>query len=308
MSADGEGGAQQAAVVPLPGTEAPKAGVHPIEAVQKALNADILLYDGPIDRDSFYLLLDYTRESKKLPNVLLILSTLGGDPDAAYRIARCLKSRYEKLIVFVPGLCKSAGTLVALAADEVIISESGELGPLDIQVRKRDEILEFGSGLDTTKALDFLLEKSLVSFRRYMLDMCVGARISTKTAADLATQLTVGLFGKLYEQIDPVRLTETMRATTIALEYGNRLSKNLADEAMTRLVHGYPVHTFVIDLEEAKSVFRNVRAPTDVEEAMLASIPADAAQLRDPRDDGTNIVSIVPPKESNGHESKGNER
>ena len=36
--------------------------------------------------------------------------------------------------------CKSAGTLLALGADEIIMSNLSELGPLDIQLPDRDYI------------------------------------------------------------------------------------------------------------------------------------------------------------------------
>lgn len=265
---------------------------HPVAVVERELDADILLYNGPIDYESFYQLLDYTKAARKRPNVLLILSTRGGNADAAYRIARCLTSRYKRLTLLIVGMCKSAGTLVALAADELIIAESGELGPLDIQLRKRDEIIEFGSGLDTINALDVLREKSLESFRQCMLDVCVGAQISTKTAADIATQLSVGLIGKLYEQIDPIRLAETMRATNIAMHYGRSLAKNLIDNALHRLVHTYPSHGYVIDLAEAKTLFSNVRPPTGTEDAMIDVL---GDHLRDPKDDETQISIIRPP-------------
>jgi len=282
-------------VVPLP--HAVSAAKHPVTAVQERLNADVLLYNGPIDYDSFFDLLDFSKASKRRTNVLFVLSTGGGDADAAYRIARCLKARYEKLTVLIAGLCKSAGTLVALAADEIIMTESGELGPLDIQLRKHDEIVEFGSGLDVTTALDLLHQKSLATFRGYMLDLCLGARISAKTAADIAAQLTVGLFGKLYEQVDPVRLAEAMRATTIAMHYGQALSSNLAPEGLSKLVHSYPSHSYVIDFEEAKKIFKSVREPTDIEEEMLMAIPKES-DPRMPRDNGTRIVCLNPPVEA----------
>jgi ClpP class serine protease len=41
----------------------------------------------------------------------------------------------------VSGYCKSAGTLIALGANELAFGEHGELGPLDVQIAKRDEVL-----------------------------------------------------------------------------------------------------------------------------------------------------------------------
>jgi hypothetical protein len=65
-------------------------------------------------------------EAKRRPNLILLLVTEGGDPDAAYRI-----SRYEKFSCLVSGYCKSAGTLLLLGANQLIFSEHGEIGPLE---------------------------------------------------------------------------------------------------------------------------------------------------------------------------------
>jgi len=95
----------------------------------------------------FYQLAKLTSHERR-GNVYLILSTHGGIGDSGFRIARTLRERYKRFYLFVPSVCKSAGTLIALGADELILSDEGELGPLDAQVRKLDEIGELGSGLE----------------------------------------------------------------------------------------------------------------------------------------------------------------
>src|SRR5262249_11156000 len=42
----------------------------------------------------------------------------------------------------------------------------------------------------------------------------------------------------------------------------NRRSRNLLPGSIERLVHRYPLHAFVIDLEEAREIFNNVDSPT----------------------------------------------
>ena len=43
-----------------------------------------------------------------------------------------------RLRVIVPDFAKSAGTLIALAADKIVMSDSSELGPIDPQFLKKD--------------------------------------------------------------------------------------------------------------------------------------------------------------------------
>ena len=102
-------------------------------AVADELDAEVYLYAGIIVQRSVRQLVDIYSENKARPNAILILETYGGDPDAACQIVNFLRARHPngRLILFVDGICKSAGTLVALGADVLIMSDYGELGPLD---------------------------------------------------------------------------------------------------------------------------------------------------------------------------------
>jgi len=63
----------------------------------------------------------------------LVLRSPGGCVCCAYVIARELRRRFERVGAFVPLATKSAATLIALAADELVLGDLGELGPLDAQ-------------------------------------------------------------------------------------------------------------------------------------------------------------------------------
>ncbi|RLA94481.1 MAG: hypothetical protein DRG69_05190 [Deltaproteobacteria bacterium] len=64
----------------------------------------------------------------------LILHTPGGLVLAALQIARAVKKHPGKVTVFVPHHAMSGGTLIALAADEIVMSEHAVLGPVDPQL------------------------------------------------------------------------------------------------------------------------------------------------------------------------------
>jgi ClpP class serine protease len=67
----------------------------------------------------------------------IILHTPGGLVLAATQIARTLKSHPGKTTVFVPHYAMSGGTLIALAADEIHMSEHAVLGPIDPQLGQK---------------------------------------------------------------------------------------------------------------------------------------------------------------------------
>lgn len=64
----------------------------------------------------------------------VILHTPGGLVLAAEQIARALVGRKGKVTVFVPHYAMSGGTLIALAADEIVMDQNAVLGPVDPQI------------------------------------------------------------------------------------------------------------------------------------------------------------------------------
>lgn len=64
----------------------------------------------------------------------LILHTPGGLVLAAEQIANALARHEGKVTVFVPHYAMSGGTLLALAADEILMDENAVLGPVDPQI------------------------------------------------------------------------------------------------------------------------------------------------------------------------------
>src|ERR1700722_7811822 len=64
----------------------------------------------------------------------LVLHTPGGLVLAALQIAKAVREHKAKVTVFVPHYAMSGGTLIALAADEIIMCEHSVLGPIDPQL------------------------------------------------------------------------------------------------------------------------------------------------------------------------------
>ena len=64
----------------------------------------------------------------------MVLHTPGGLVLAAEQIAHALARHPAKVTVFVPHYAMSGGTLIALAADEIVMDENAVLGPVDPQL------------------------------------------------------------------------------------------------------------------------------------------------------------------------------
>ena len=64
----------------------------------------------------------------------LVLHTPGGLVLAALQIAKAVRDHKSKVTVFVPHYAMSGGTLIALAADEIVMCTHSVLGPIDPQL------------------------------------------------------------------------------------------------------------------------------------------------------------------------------
>jgi ClpP class serine protease len=80
-----------------------------------AAGHDFLLINHDIDDALFSDVLGRVTEHKKNTKAVVLLITYGGSANVAYRVARFLQTMYEHIVVCVPSVCKSAGTLIAAA-------------------------------------------------------------------------------------------------------------------------------------------------------------------------------------------------
>ena len=90
--------------------------------------------------------------------------------------------------------------------------------------------------------------------------------VSIQTAMNVASQMISALYGPIFGQFDPEEVGSRSRAMRIGEEYAYRLnskSMNLKDNTIEDLSRSYPSHgfviDFVIDFDEARRIFNNVR-------------------------------------------------
>jgi len=275
--------------------------------VSNEKNVDVILINKPMSEptaEAFHRQLEQSAHEE----AFVILVTIGGDPHAAYMMARDLQIHYKRVTLCVAGDCYSAGTLMVLGAHEVVITPRGRLGPLDIQLVKKDELSERLSGLTVDIALDQLSQKateSLVSMV-YELKSEFGRQISFRTALDVSADFVSRMMGEIYKQIDPIRIGEDARSLRITSHYGALLeahSSNLKSGAVDRLLKSYPSHACVIDLTEAKDLFVNLREPTTAESQLLKILGHVATDAMPPK---TGMMFVFPGKKDGGGQDDAN--
>ena len=89
-----------------------------------------------IDVDDSEQVLRAIRSTPEDKPIDLIVHTPGGLVLAASQIARAVKEHPAKTTVIVPHYAMSGGTLIALAADEILMDPNAVLGPVDPQIRE----------------------------------------------------------------------------------------------------------------------------------------------------------------------------
>jgi len=90
----------------------------------------------------------------KKDSIDIILETPGGFAEVVEDMVRLIRHRYEKVGIIVPGYCKSAGTIFAMAGDEILMGPMSALGPIDAQImfnNKRFSADAFLEGLEKIK-------------------------------------------------------------------------------------------------------------------------------------------------------------
>ena len=122
----------------------------------------------------------------------LVLHTPGGLVLAAEQIAYALKGHKAKVTVFVPHYAMSGGTLIALAADEIVMDPHAVLGPVDPQLGQYPaaSILKVLEKKDINKIDDQTLIMADISLKALkQVKNCVKTILSPKLSEEKAEQI-----------------------------------------------------------------------------------------------------------------------
>lgn len=114
-----------------------------IKEIEDETSATLICYVAPhheIDRTDTVAMVDLLHNITPGSPIDLLLHSPGGDIDAAEKLITLVRKRAgsSPVRVVVPDFAKSAATLIALGADEVVMSDSSELGAIDPQVELPD--------------------------------------------------------------------------------------------------------------------------------------------------------------------------
>jgi len=128
-----------------------------------------------------------------------VIHTPGGLVLAAMQIARAVEAHKAKVTVYVPVYAMSGGTLIALAADEIVLGEFSVLGPIDPQIAglpaasivKARDSKPIEGVFDLTLVLADMAEKALVQVKQGAVELLT-PRMERSAAEALAAKLAGG--------------------------------------------------------------------------------------------------------------------
>jgi hypothetical protein len=108
-------------------------------AIGRAADAAVIAYatgDRPgmqaqVSPEAVELVVDHLEAIGPVPRLALVLMTDGGSSAAAWRLARLLRAWAGEIEVWVPARALSAGTMIAIGANRIVMARSAVLGPID---------------------------------------------------------------------------------------------------------------------------------------------------------------------------------
>jgi ClpP class serine protease len=165
----------------------------------------------------------------------IVLHTPGGLVLATLQIARAIHKHKGKVTAFVPHYAMSGGTLIALAANEIVMSEYAVLGPVDPQVGQYP-------GASILKAVD----------RKPIAEVDDQTLIMADQAEKAIAQLRVGIQELLADKLSSEKVDELSRLFSegtwthdhpitfdLAKSFGLPVRSDIPDEFLD-LMHLYP--------------------------------------------------------------------
>jgi len=89
----------------------------------------------PLEQADFYVIRDLLASKKDFQKVDMYIETPGGSGETAEEIVKFLHNTFNTVSFVVSGEAKSAGTIIVLSGNEILMTETGSLGPIDAQMK-----------------------------------------------------------------------------------------------------------------------------------------------------------------------------
>lgn len=198
--------------------------------------------------------------------IILYLYTRGGDTAAAWNIVNLIRMYCDELIVVIPHKAHSAGTIISLGANEIIMTKQATLSPIDpsLNTSLNPKINEVATYPVSVEAVNGYIELA-----------------KNELGMNRAEELT-NVLNKLTEFVHPLVLGQVYRTRAQIKMLAERLLKNqiekeeTIDKIISFLCSESGSHDYTINRREAKkNLGLNVNTPTPEQYKTIKSIYDD---------------------------------
>jgi len=254
---------------PLANEKATLAGL--IKAIESQRKSSVIVYwltdNAKISEAVIVPLYDHLQAIGKQESIDVVLFTRGGDTEAPWRFTSLIREYCKKFSVLIPHRAHSAGTLLALGANEIVMTPLGLLGPIDPY--RTHPLLPRSAGATEAEPISVQDMRHAMQFIRE-----AGGQGVPYTPEAMAQ-----IFSALFEKIHPLAIGAIEQSYALAKLVGKQcLSTHMdpaKDEALIvslvdKLCDEYKSHAYQISRAEARAIgLKAVDALPALEKAMM---------------------------------------
>ena len=250
-----------------------------IKKIEKERNSAVICYITG-DRDKFNtkigddvipILFRHLELIGNKENIDLLLYTRGGDMVAPIRIVKIIKSFCKKFSILIPYRAHSAGTLIALGADEIVMTKLSELTPVDPTTGH-----PFNPQDPVNKELIPISVEDITSYFLLAKDKI---KIKEDKIAEIYENLTKHSYldprhlhplalGNVYRAQRMIRILSE-RLLGLHMDRDKKRNKKTIEKIVNEITSDICIHNYPIYRDEAKKLGLNVIIPNDKLEKML---------------------------------------
>lgn len=266
-----------------------------LERLEALCNSRVVVYcvsdhpSKPLEDNDGPILYECLRHLGSTQQLDFVFYCNGGHVNAARRFARLLHNYTKHLRVLVPYKARSAGTLLCLAAHEIVLGPMAEFSPIDPHIGA-------AAGQAPPGAPAVISAEDIRAYRE-MADNWFGL-----TSEEHRMQL----FALLSQRFFPTSLSSFYRADKEVRQIAMELLRYQLPEAkaadweriVNQLVSGYPSHDYQITREEVRELGLQVQFPSPQEEELMWGIYQACqrymnAATEEPRLPGTGMGGVM---------------
>jgi hypothetical protein len=247
------------------------------EALEKARSSRLLVYftgdrrglETQLHPEVLDIFINHLDKIGDVPKLSLYLYTRGGVTMTAWTLVNLLRHFCRELEVIAPSKCWSAGTLICLGADRIVMTRQATLGPIDPSVDTPLNPIAEGAVPNQRTRVRLSVE-GLDGFVRFAKE-----EVGMKQGQFLGPIIT-----KLMDQVHALAIGEAYRVRAQSRMLGKRLLERQMmgqeediERVLRFLCSESGSHDYTIDRREAKNELKlKVDQPTDAEYRLVKDI------------------------------------